>query len=188
MAQPCHKCHITGRQADATEMLRFVAAPDGRLTLDLAGKLPDGGAPVYVLARRAVVEALHVGLADRVAGLMRRQVLAQLGLARKAGQLVLGFTKTEAALAKGQVALLLAAHDGAVHGRKALAAKAKAGGVPLSTVFSADELGMALGRDNVIHAGLTDAAWAARIADETLRLVAYDQTVTDGSCSEENDL
>lgn len=165
-------CHITGQSAAPAQLLRFVSAPDGQLTPDLTGKLP--GTAVYVLARHQVVAQLLDGdWADKTGQLMQRHALAQLGLARKAGVLVLGYTKTEAALAKGEVALLLAAHDGAVHGKKALAAKARAQGIEICAFFGRAELGMALGRTNVIHAGLTDAAWAARIGEQVLRLRDY---------------
>lgn len=154
-------------------MLRFVAAPDGRYVVDLADKLPEPA--VYVLAQHAIVAQLGgADLAKQVGAQLRQRVLAQLGLARKAGKLVLGFTKTEAALAKGQVHLLLAAHDGAAHGKKALAGKARATDVTICSVFGRDELGMALGRANVIHAGAIDAAWAARLQEQALQAEQYD--------------
>lgn len=173
-------CHITGTSGDEAQFLRFVTAPDGTLTPDLAGKLPDGGAPFYVLARRRVVAQLQAGqagvdLADLTFSLMRRQALSLLSLARKAGRLVLGFAKVEAALTRGEVALLLAARDGAANGKQAMAGKAKAMGVAICAVFDRQELGMALGRANVIHAGLTDAVWAARMNEQALRLIAYDE-------------
>ncbi len=178
------QCHITGESGEETQMLRFVAAPDGALTPDLAGKLPDGGQPFYVLAQRILVTRLAeeagqdgAALAALVASLMRRQALALLGLARKAGALVLGFSKVDAALSRGELRLLLAAHDGAANGRKAMAAKAHALQVQICSVFGRDELGMALGRANVIHAGLTDAVWAARIKEQALRLSTYDGDV-----------
>jgi predicted RNA-binding protein YlxR (DUF448 family)/ribosomal protein L30E len=166
-------CHITGQNVEPERLLRFVSAPDGQLTPDLTGKLP--GTAIYVLARHQLVAQLLDGdWADKTGQLMQRHIMAQLGLARKAGVLVLGYTKTELALAKGQVALLLAAHDGAVHGKKALAAKARAQGVEICAILGRAELGMALGRANVIHAGLTDAAWATRIGQQALRLRDYE--------------
>ena len=176
-----HSCHITGATGEAAQMLRFVVAPDGHYVADMAARLPDETA-VYVLARRALVTQLGTGqngdgvaLAALSEQLMRQQALAHLGMARKAGVLVLGFTKVEAALGQGHMHLLLAAHDGADNGRKALANKAHALKVEICSVFGSDELGMALGRDNVIHAGLTDAAWAERIGEQALRLSDYDK-------------
>ena len=94
-------------------------------------------------------------------------------MARKAGELVIGFTKTEAGLKAGRISLLIAAHDGAEDGRKKLANKAKAAGIDCFTLLSSEELGMALGQSNVIHAGLTDVGWAERINRDAGRLAAY---------------
>lgn len=173
MRRPCSLC---GTEAAADAMLRFVPAPDGRLTPDLAGKLP--GDAVFVPARRACLDRLAAqadpadrGLTAQVHDLLQQRLLQQLGLARKAGALVLGFAKVEAALDGGRLALLLAAADGAVHGRQALARKAAARGVAVASPLRAEQLGMALGRANVIHAGLSDAGWAARI-DKQIALLA----------------
>ena len=167
-----YACHITGQSGDAAHMLRFVRAPDGDYVADLADKLPD--LAVYVLPRASVVEKLGgAGLAGQVGAQLRTRALAQLGMARKAGKLVLGFSKTEAALNASQLHLLLAAHDGAAHGTKALGLRARALDVAICAVFGRDELGMALGRANVIHAGATDAVWAARLQQHALQVEAY---------------
>ncbi len=172
-------CHITGNQAEAAHMLRFVVSPDGELTPDLGHKLP--GDAIWIANRRDLIASLAAttkayvsdDLALRIETLMRQQAHGLLGLARKAGVMVLGFTKVEAALKKGQVVMLFAAHDGADNGRRALARKAQSAGIEICALFGADELGMAFGRANVIHAGLTDARWATRIAEQTMRLAAY---------------
>jgi ribosomal protein L7Ae-like RNA K-turn-binding protein len=104
---------------------------------------------------------------------MRRHLGSLFALARKAGALVIGFTKTEAGLRARRVKLLIAAHDGAADGRRKLAHKAKDAGIGCFTLLSSDELGMALGQSNVIHAGLTDVGWAKRINRDAGRLAAY---------------
>ena len=176
-----HKtCHISGAQGDADHMLRFVQAPDdGVLTPDLAGRLP--GDDIWLTNRKELVEKLAADcalnapadLAERVEKLMRQHVGSLFALARKAGALVIGFTKTEAGLKAGRISLLIAAHDGAADGRRKLAHKAKAAGIDCFTLLSSDELGMALGQSNVIHAGLTDVGWAERINRNAGRLAAY---------------
>lgn len=177
------QCHISGETAEAAEMLRFVRAPDGTLTPDLAGKLP--GETLWVACRPDILAKLetedktHIGLPHLVEGLLRTRMRGALGLAKKAGAMVTGFTKVEAALLRGELALLLAACDGAQDGRQKLANRAAREGVPQSAVLTCDELGMALGRANVIHAGATDAGWAARILTEDKRLTAF-QSGPDG--------
>ena len=127
-----HLCRVTGEPADPADMLRFVVSPDGVLTPDLAEKLPGDG--IWVINRHAVVAQLEEqadwqvpeGLADRVGVLLEQRVLSLLGLARKAGRIVLGFTKVDAALKNRRVAMLLAASDGAENGRKQIAARSDA--------------------------------------------------------------
>ena len=176
-----HKtCHISGAQGEAGNMLRFVHAPDdGVLTPDLAARLP--GDDIWLANRKDLVEKLAADktfdtpsdLPERVEKLMRQHLGSLFALARKAGELVIGFTKTEAGLKAGRISLLIAAHDGAEDGRKKLANKAKAAGIDCFTLLSSEELGMALGQSNVIHAGLTDVGWAERINRDAGRLAAY---------------
>ena len=179
------QCHISGTKDAAANMLRFVHAPNvdngtaGLLTPDLAGRLP--GPDIWVINRHDAVAQL-AALADinapadlphRVDMLLQQNLTALISLARKAGQLVSGFTKTEAALRNGSLHLLLAAHDGAEDGRRKLANKAKALNIAICAQLGSDELGMALGQENVIHAGLTDVGWAERIELGAERLASY---------------
>lgn len=157
-------------------MLRFVRAPDGVLTPDLAGKLP--GEALWLGCRSALVAALaekegRADLVDMVDGLLRARLRSTLGLAKKAGDVVTGFSKVEAALSRGELAVLLAAADGAADGRQKLAHKARRDGVAIVDILTSDELGMALGRPNVIHAGATNAGWATHILKEGARLTAF---------------
>jgi hypothetical protein len=45
--------------------------------------------------------------------------------------------------------------------------------VPVLEVFSADELGLAMGRQDVIHSAVTEAQWAAKIDAATRRWQVY---------------
>lgn len=179
------QCHISGVTDAPANMLRFVYAPSqdgqkkGVLTPDLAVRLPGEG--IWLVNRKSLVADLAAradidtasDLAERVEKLMRAHLTSLLSLARKAGSLVSGFGKTEAALSAGRLRLLIGAHDGAADGRHKLMKKAEAAGIMWSTLLSSDELGMALGRANVIHAGLTDVGWAERFQREAGRLAAY---------------
>lgn len=180
---PSVVCAVTGAPLPQAQALRFVVAPDGQLTPDLAGKLPGDG--LFVAANPTAVAALAVqhgaglagddgaGLVALVTDLLVRRASDRLGLARKAGQIVLGFGKVEAALAGGKADLLLAAKDGAVHGRKTLAAKARAADVPVVDLFTTAQLSVAMGRDNVIHAAVTERIWAEQVKFEAERLQAF---------------
>jgi len=161
---------VLGEATDEARLIRFVAGPDGAVVPDLARKLPGRG--IWVGADRdSVATAARKGLfsraakakltaapdlADQVEALLARRVLEGLGLARKAGSIISGYEKVVAALATGKVAWLIEASDGAEDGRrKILSAARRAPTSPrLLGAFSSDELGLALGGENVIHTAL----------------------------------
>ena len=168
---------VSGMVMEEARLIRFVAGPDGAAVPDLARKLPGRG--LWVAADRASVEtaarkglfaraakakvAAAADLADQVQSLLRRRLLAGLGLARRAGDLTSGFEKVSAAIASGKAAWLIEASDGAADGRRKLLGQTHRQDPPpgLVGLFSAEELGLALGLENVIHT----AFLAGRAAD-----------------------
>lgn len=180
---------VSGEVMDEARLIRFVAGPEGLVTPDLGRKLPGRG--LWVRAdREAVQTAARKGLfsraakaklnapadlADQVERLLRARLLAALGLARKAGDLIWGFEKTSAALASGKVAARVEAADGAADGRRKLSAVARRlqSAPPVVGVFTADELGLALGLDNVIHLAFLAGQGAGRWLAEAERLAGF---------------
>lgn len=154
-------------------LIRFVAAPDGMVVADLRRRLPGRGVWVtadadhvrtaerkklfrHGLGETAVVEP---GLAERVANSLRQASLAALSLARKAGSAIAGFAKVEAAIANGTAVALIHAVEAKADGIAKLAAAQRrnrddAGGLPVVRIFTSEELDLAFGRTNVIHAAL----------------------------------
>ena len=169
---------VTGEVMAEDGLIRFVVGPGGVVTPDLARKLPGRG--MWVAADRASVEtAARKGLfsrsakaklvaqpdlADQVDLLLRRRVLDGLGLAKRAGNLISGFEKVAAALNAGRTAWVIEAADGAADGRrKILNVARKSPKTPkILGVYSNEELGLALGGENVIHT----AFLAGRGADQ----------------------
>ena len=174
---------VSGEVRDEALLIRFVVGPDGAVVPDLARKLPGRG--LWVAADRASVEtAARKGLfsraakakvtapsdlADQVEALLRRRVLDGLGLAKRSGALTSGFDKVRAALSDGQVLWLIEASDGAPDGRSKVLGLARniRPDPGLLGVFTSDELGLALGGENVIHtallAGRASEGWAAEV-------------------------
>jgi predicted RNA-binding protein YlxR (DUF448 family) len=158
---------VSGEVMDEALLIRFVAGPDGVVVADLARKLPGRG--LWVAANRTAVEtaarkggfsraakaklSAPANLADQVERLLAKRVLDGLGLARRAGNLVLGFEKVSAAIAGGKAAWLIEANDGSADGRRKLLQLARRSGVTprLLGAFGSDELSLALGLGNVIH-------------------------------------
>ncbi len=178
------RCIVNLESLPEARLIRFALAPDGMVTPDVAAKLPGRGA--WVRADRASVETAarkgafsrafksqaraDAGLADRVEQLLARRCLDLLGLARRAGTVAIGATQVEAAIRAGQARVLIEAQDGAPEGREKLMALfiGLCGGPPrVAGCFSAEELGVALGRERVIHACLLQerlaSGWAAEI-------------------------
>ncbi len=168
-------CILSRAELPPEELIRFVTGPDGAVVADLRRRLPGRGA--HVEARRtAIEEAVRKNLFRRafkrdviagpdlpaqVDGQMARSVLGALGLARKAGQLVTGSAKVEAALRSGRALAALHASGGAADGWRKLSGAATAAAlgreesrVPIFRSFTSDELGLALGGVHVIHAAV----------------------------------
>ena len=180
---------VSGETMDEGRLIRFVAGPDGAVVPDLGRKLPGRG--LWVAADRAAVDlAARKGLFSRAAkrtlaapadlsaqveSLLVRRLLAGLGLARKAGQLVLGFEKVKSALVSGRMAFLIEASDGADDGRRKLLANLRHLASPprLIGLFTADELSLALGGENVIHSAFLVGRGAERWAVDVERLVGF---------------
>ena len=186
-------CIVT-RVADPPEgLVRFVAGPDDTVVPDVALKLPGRGA--WVTARANLVERAarrHVfarafrrqvtapdDLAMRVASAMRARLVRQLPMLRKAGDLVVGAGKVDALVRDGGAVLVLHAAEAAPDGvRKIDAARRFALAVigvdtPADPMFTTDELGVAFGDANVIHAGVRDTPGGHAFRDRLAFLHAY---------------
>jgi predicted RNA-binding protein YlxR (DUF448 family) len=170
-------------------LLRFVRAPDGLLVPDPGERLPGRGA--WLTATRAALEtAVRKRLFARafrepvsvpseleaiIEGALARRVIEALGLARKAGLATLGFDAVHARLKSGRpVAALIEADDGAEQGKSRL--RPLAGGAPRIDRLSRDELGLAFGRENVIHAVLDSGGAVKRVVREHRRLSGFRTT------------
>jgi predicted RNA-binding protein YlxR (DUF448 family) len=179
------RCIVTGVVRPKAELLRFVVAPDGGVVPDIACRLPGRG--LWLTARRDIVAAA-VGkrlfgraarasvtvpgdLAERVDALLRQRCCDLVGLARRAGKAVAGFEKVRAALRKGEAAVLVAAADGGEGGRDKV--RGLGFDLPLVDGLSAAELGVAFGRDHVVHAVLAPGRIARDLVVAAGRLDGY---------------
>ena len=88
------------------------------------------------------------------------------GMEARAGNLINGADRVEAAARAGKVHLLIHALDASEDGRKRMdQAWRVGGGEPQGVIFpeARTMLSMALGRENVVHVALTDPAAASRV-------------------------
>ena len=111
-------------------------------------------------------------LPARVEKLLSRRCLELVGLANRAGQAVSGFERVTSRLASGGVAMLLAAVDTAEDGRRKLraAARAQESAPQVVELFTAEELGRALGQAARAHVAIAPGGFAERLAMEAARL------------------
>jgi uncharacterized protein len=192
-------CAVTRQVLPIDELIRFVVSPQGEVVPDLKRKLPGRG--LWVTASRQVVaEAVkrnqfgkgfkrEVRAAPTLAAdtevLLVRSVVEALAMAAKAGQVVAGFSKVEGALAQRQtptsVHALIHASDGAADGIRKLDAifRQNAGNneesspFPVVTALTSEQLDLALGRSNVIHAALLAGPASKTFLSRSQILVRY---------------
>ncbi len=199
---PCHaadaperRCVLTQAHGPRAMLIRLAIGPDAQIAPDFAGKLPGRGA--WISADRALLETamakgklkgalarafksnslrLPDDLADQIAAGLERRALDRLGLENRAGNLIWGHERIGEALLKGKVRLLLHAADARPDGMGKLEARRR-GASPatpsLVLPVGREQLSMALGRENVVHAALTEAASAARVIETLTRWCAY---------------
>ncbi|MGI9403736.1 MAG: RNA-binding protein [Hyphomicrobium sp.] len=187
------RCIVTRAERPPENLIRFVAGPDDVIVPDLARRLPGQG--VWVTAELAAVEsaikakAFSKGLrrqvtaspdlARTVEALILKRVLQALSLANKAGFVSSGFEKVEALVSSGCAAVLLHGADAAAGGqhkldRKFTAIQRDKGKVaPIVDWLTIEQLSLAIGRSNVVHAGLTKGGAAKWFLSEAERLRRY---------------
>ncbi|MDX8353040.1 RNA-binding protein [Cognatiyoonia sp. IB215182] len=179
--EPARKCIVTGEVQPKAGLIRFVVGPDNQVVPDVLGKLPGRG--MYVTADRAVLDQATKGqfarsakqavtvpdnLADLVEGQLARRVVDLIALARKAGLAVCGFEKVKGWLAGGeQVRVLVQASDGSERGKTKLWTPE---GARYFGCLTSTELGLAFGRQTVIHGALATGGLSNRVVEEATKL------------------
>jgi uncharacterized protein len=186
-------CIVTGVKDAPEAMLRFALGPDGSVIPDIRRKLPGRGvwtALNFETVRRAASKQAFshafrakadapASLAETVDALLEQDALQSLSIANKAGLVVAGAFKVDAAIESGGVAALIQASDGAPDGaaKRAQALTAKLGpearGVARVELFTSRQLDLALGRANVIHAALKQGAASSAFLARVDRLRRY---------------
>jgi uncharacterized protein len=179
---PERKCIVSGESQPKAGLVRFCVGPDNVLVPDVLGKLPGRG--IYVAADRAAISkaaakglfaraarqpvTVPPDLADLVEALMARRVVDLVSMARKASGAVMGFEKVKDWLVKGRAKILIQSSDGSERGKEKL--HPPGGPETLITVLSAQELGLAFGRERAIHAALGAGGLTTRVVEEAARL------------------
>lgn len=179
--QPERRCIVTGLTGGKAGLVRFVVGPEGQVVPDILNRLPGRG--MYVTAGRTELEqaarknpfsraakqsvTVPEGLVDEVERQLVRRVTDLVSLARKAGEAIAGFEKVKDWLAAGQAKVLLQASDGSARGKSKLWTPE---GGRYFGCLTRDELGLAFGRESVIHAALSAGGLTERVIEDAARL------------------
>jgi predicted RNA-binding protein YlxR (DUF448 family) len=196
---PLRLCALTRASLPKEDLIRFVRGPDGVLYPDPVAKLPGRG--VWVTATEAsVAEAVRAkvfarslksdvkvppDLAVRVGDLLVRRALDALSMANKAGMVTAGFAQVDDLVAKGSVVVLLHASDSAAGGADKLDRKYKAVAraalreARIETLFTVEQMSLAMGRANVVHAALTQGGATEKFLSEAGRVLRYRPVLVD---------
>ncbi|MFZ4688851.1 MAG: DUF448 domain-containing protein [Polymorphobacter sp.] len=197
-ALPERRCILTGAHGPRAALIRLVVGPDNQVAADIAAKLPGRGA--WIVADRKLLEAamakgklkgalarafkannlyLPDTLPDQIAAGLERRALDRLGLENKSGNLIWGHERVGEAILKGKVRLLMHAADAKADGMGKLEARRRGASpdtVSIVLPVGREQLSMALGRENVVHAAIGDTASAARVIETLERWAAYNGT------------
>ena len=179
--EPERRCIATGETQPKAGLIRFVVGPDQAIVPDVMGKLPGRGIWVSAdrtalekaagkgLFSRAAKQAVNVpeGLVASVEALLLRRVTDGIAMARKAGQAVAGYEKVKAWLDQGAASVLIQASDGSGRGKSKLSTPQNGRYIGWLT---ANELGLAFGRDHVIHSALAPGRLSKRVVEDATRL------------------
>ena len=186
-------CALTREVRPISELVRFVVGPAGDAVPDVRRKLPGRG--IWITATRTAVadaaernvfargfrKKVHVSrdLATQTEGLLERAALDALAIAGKAGAIVSGFSKVEAALGGDDVLALIHAADAADDSKRKLAAalRRNTGGKPreiaIIDAFTGAQLDLALSRPNVVHAALLAGPGSETFLARVARLTRF---------------
>lgn len=169
-------CIVTRESGSPDELIRFVAGPDGSVVPDLRRELPGRGCWVKIdrsLVERAVAKKLFAralktdvkaaeDLGKRVERLFLHQLLQMMNMARKAGQLVIGSAKVDAAIRSGAALAVFHSTDAAADGIRKIDQARKAWHLGMETeeeipsfrLFSESEMEGVMGQNAFIHAAV----------------------------------
>jgi predicted RNA-binding protein YlxR (DUF448 family) len=180
-------CILSGKKLPSEFLIRFVVDVDGNIVPDLSERLPGRGlwltgqydmilkatsdGVFQRVARRPVStlgERKGIALANLIDTELAKRCLFALGMARRAGKIVVGFDQVRSALKKMSAntgldkptyvksAILITAKDAALDGRnklKALSDRLGESGANIKkfVLFDSKAMGKAIGREQFMH-------------------------------------
>ncbi|WP_277991010.1 DUF448 domain-containing protein [Sphingomonas panni] len=196
---PERSCILSREHGPRDGLVRLAVSPDGDVLPDVRAKAPGRGAWIGVsraeletamakgklkgaLARafKGATLTIPTDLPQLIEDALRRHALDRLGLEAKSGFVVIGGTAIDKAARSGKLYALYHASDAAADGAGKLAQAWRvgtddegSGRKGLALPVPRTILSLALGRENVVHVGLTDARAAQRANDALSRWLHF---------------
>ncbi|MEO9601104.1 DUF448 domain-containing protein [Parasphingorhabdus sp.] len=196
---PHRKCILTGESLPQDQLVRLAMSPDGQIAPDVRAKAPGRGA--WIAVDRTELEAalskgqlkgalsrafktgqldIPANLADQLEKALERATLDRLGLEARGGTLLTGSEKIETAARRDELTMLLHASDAGQDGSSKLDQAWRVGSDREGEDFRGmtlpvdrQGLSVALGRQNVVHIGITHKRAADRISHMLARWVRF---------------
>jgi predicted RNA-binding protein YlxR (DUF448 family) len=199
---PTRRCIVTGATLPIGNLVRFVVGPGEYIVPDICAALPGRGlwlsadrntvktAIAQRFFGRAVRQAVNVAddLVDQVESLLAQRCVDLIGLARRGGQSICGFEKVRGWLEDGVVGCLVIAAESAAGGREKLIFMNA--GASITRALTADEIGRAFGRENLVFAAFKTGGLARKFIVDAERLDGFREIRAVGrtSCGDEGEV
>jgi len=189
------RCILSGAHGSRDGLIRLALGPDGNVAPDLGARAGGRGAWLGVdratltaaLAKGklkgALARAFKTGefsvpadLPERIEAGLAARANDRLGLENRAGNLISGAERIEAAIQSGIVGLLVSADDAGADGLTSLRAKLRTNSPEASAITAPanrEALSRAVGRANTVHLAVRSGAAASRVAADLVRWRAY---------------
>ena len=192
MIQRERLCAVTRQTKPVDELMRFVQNPAGEVIPDPKGELPGRG--VWVTSVRSTIEkaikdqvftrgfksnvSVDVSIVDQIDKLLENFALSYLGLARKAGLVVAGFTKVITAIRDGAVCGIIHANDASEEGLKKVlksifSQSGKNTGISVIRIFTTNQLAPIFGDKNVVNVALLTGSMSHTLISRAKKLAQF---------------
>jgi len=189
-------CIVTRESVKKDELIRFVIGPDHTVVADVKCKLPGRGVWISnskLSVQKAFERKLFAAgfkqnvkvssdISQSIENMLLENIRHGLSIAKKAGNVVTGFSKVESLARNGEIRVLFHASDGKEDGsgkiKSALIAGQLAGGyqkgLPFAfNRFNSAALDSALGMNNSVHIALTKGGATSSLKMQIRRLDNY---------------
>lgn len=174
-----------------TELIRFTTDKSDLVYLDLAEKIQGRG--FWISARKNVIQKavdrelfskavgkeahLPDNLVQCIEELLVKRIIQNLSIARKAGHVIGGYEKVRSCLLNKKVSVMFAACDGALDSVQKMKSLRQDDTFWTNTLTKA-ELGIAFGREIIIHAVMIPGGLAQKVIFDATRLQGFrDDTI-----------